>query len=47
MMKLGDEMYCVKCGVKLSDNQELCPICGTKVYHPDIKINIDIKKYKR
>ena len=31
-------MYCIKCGVKLSDGQTICPICDTKVYHPDIEI---------
>lgn len=30
-------MYCVNCGVKLEDNQAGCPLCGTVVYHPDIK----------
>ena len=29
-------MYCAKCGVKLSDTEKICPLCGTKVYHPDI-----------
>jgi hypothetical protein len=29
-------MYCVKCGVKLADTEECCPLCGTVVYHPDI-----------
>ena len=28
-------MYCIKCGVELSNGQEKCPLCGTKVYHPD------------
>lgn len=32
-------MYCVKCGAKLSDGQTVCPICDTRVYHPDIQIN--------
>lgn len=27
-------MYCVKCGVKLSDGVGECPLCGTKVYVP-------------
>ena len=31
-------MYCIKCGAKLSDGQTVCPICETKVYHPDINI---------
>jgi len=29
-------MYCVKCGVKLADTEKICPLCKTKVYHPDI-----------
>ena len=28
-------MYCIKCGVELSSSQTLCPLCGTKVSHPD------------
>lgn len=31
-------MYCIKCGAKLADGQTICPICETKVYHPDIEI---------
>lgn len=27
--------YCVNCGVKLSNNEKKCPLCGTEVYHPD------------
>ena len=30
-------MYCVKCGVKLSDTESKCPICDTVVFHPDIE----------
>lgn len=30
-------MYCVKCGVELGDNEELCPLCKTPVYHPIVK----------
>lgn len=29
-------MYCIKCGVKLSDNQKQCPLCGTVVFHPEV-----------
>ena len=29
-------MYCVKCGAELADSESVCPLCGTKVYHPDI-----------
>ena len=30
-------MYCVKCGVELTQGAKVCPLCGTRVYHPDIK----------
>lgn len=29
-------MYCVKCGVELSDSEKVCPLCGTIVFHPDL-----------
>lgn len=32
-------MYCICCGVELSDGQELCPICHTKVCHPDCPVD--------
>ena len=32
-------MYCVCCGVELSEGQALCPICGTKVCHPDFPVD--------
>lgn len=28
-------MYCVKCGVELADTEKVCPLCGTRVCHPD------------
>ncbi len=28
-------MYCVKCGVKLQDGMESCPLCGTPVWDPN------------
>ena len=31
-------MYCIKCGVKLADSEKKCPLCETKVYHPDIPV---------
>lgn len=34
-------MYCIKCGVKLADNQKRCPLCQTVVFHPDIKPSED------
>lgn len=30
-------MYCVKCGVKLSDTEKKCPLCNTAVYHPEVE----------
>ncbi len=29
-------MYCIKCGVELADTEKKCPLCMTRVYHPDI-----------
>ena len=40
-------MYCIKCGAELSDGQRVCPLCETKVYHPDIKINEGIDTYPK
>ena len=40
-------MYCVKCGVKLADTENVCPLCGTKVYHPDIVRNAVEPSYPR
>ncbi len=31
-------MYCIKCGVELSEGQKICPLCHTKVYHPDLPV---------
>ena len=30
--------YCVRCGVKLADSETVCPLCKTKVYHPEITV---------
>jgi len=30
-------MYCAKCGVRLSDTEKVCPLCGLKVYHPELE----------
>lgn len=27
--------YCVECGVKLAPSESECPLCGTRVLHPD------------
>ncbi len=31
-------MYCINCGAHLDDSIEKCPLCETKVYHPDIPL---------
>ena len=30
-------MYCIKCGVKLADTEQKCPLCNTVVGHPDFQ----------
>lgn len=40
-------MYCIKCGARLSDGQKVCPICETKVYHPDIHIPDGMDTYPK
>lgn len=30
-------MYCVNCGVKLHDSLKTCPVCETKIYHPELE----------
>ena len=29
-------MYCVQCGVELQKGVETCPLCGLRVYHPEL-----------
>lgn len=38
-------MYCVKCGVELSESEVCCPLCKTVAYHPDIDREIKEPKY--
>ncbi|MGI6608506.1 MAG: DUF6320 domain-containing protein [Erysipelotrichaceae bacterium] len=39
-------MYCVKCGVKLSDDLNVCPLCQTKVYYNEEQVKVlKEKKY--
>ncbi len=37
-LQKGKNMYCINCGVKLADSEKVCPLCNTKVYHPDLFI---------
>ncbi|MBQ9791037.1 MAG: zinc ribbon domain-containing protein [Clostridia bacterium] len=36
-------MYCIKCGVELSDSEEKCPLCGLAPYHPELTKNRKVK----
>ena len=38
-------MYCIKCGAKLESGEKICPLCNTKVYHPDITIDEEKRLY--
>ena len=38
-------MYCIKCGIELSDGQAICPICKTKVCHPDFPADPALATY--
>lgn len=29
-------MYCIQCGVELADTEKKCPLCMTRVYHPEV-----------
>ncbi len=40
-------MYCIKCGVKLSDTEKKCPLCGTTVCHPDFLNREDKSSYPK
>ena len=40
-------MNCIKCGAELSDGQKICPICETRVYHPDIPVTENKDTYPK
>ncbi len=40
-------MYCINCGIELSDGQKICPICQTRVYHPDFKSSDALPTYPK
>lgn len=29
-------MYCMRCGVQLADTENVCPLCGLPVFHPEL-----------
>ncbi len=38
-------MFCIKCGAELSDGEKCCPLCKTKVCHPDFPPAADPSTY--
>ena len=48
-------MYCVKCGVRLQEGTENCPLCGTPVWNPDasekenryLRLQADFENFRR
>ena len=40
-------MYCVKCGVELSESEKRCPLCHTEVYLPGYTPNEDERPYPK
>lgn len=38
-------MYCIKCGVELSDSKRACPLCGTVPYHPELQETGELPPY--
>ena len=40
-------MYCIKCGVGLAESENKCPLCGTRVYHPDLELPEGTPLYPR
>ena len=40
-------MYCMQCGVELQKGVENCPLCGLRVWHPDIEEQLEPAPYPR
>ena len=40
-------MFCVKCGVELTEGTKICPVCATRVYHPDLPVTDASPTYPR
>ena len=38
-------MYCAKCGVELQKGVQTCPLCGLRVYHPDLDEQPEARPY--
>lgn len=40
-------MYCAQCGVELQKGVERCPLCGLRVWHPEMKETPEAAPYPR
>ena len=40
-------MYCIQCGVELQKGVEKCPLCGLRVYHPELREQPEALPYPR
>ena len=40
-------MYCIICGAKLETSEEICPLCGTVLYHPKVSVEREKQLYPR
>lgn len=40
-------MYCIQCGVELQKGVKNCPLCGLRVYHPDLDEQPEAPPYPR
>lgn len=40
-------MFCINCGIEMTEGQKICPICQTRVYHPDLKKTDALPSYPR
>ena len=38
-------MYCIQCGVELQKGVQKCPLCGLRVYHPDLTEEPEARPY--
>ncbi len=40
-------MYCIRCGVELTKGAAVCPVCGTKVCHPEFPASVEDGTYPK
>ncbi|MBR5539620.1 MAG: hypothetical protein IKU61_06945 [Clostridia bacterium] len=40
-------MYCIKCGIELANGSSVCPVCETRVCHPDFPADDGLAPYPK